>query len=443
MELAPYLQDALPAADRARVAAHAAGCALCAACLADFRAALQRLAPLADDASAADLAPAVLARLAADDGRAAASHAGPAWLFRAAAALLALLAAGTLGGWWLAGRRPDALARLPAGHPGLTVPPAAARAVPLAVLPPDDGPAIGQALAWLEASQEPDGGWDAARWGARPEFTVGVTALALLALGADRPAALAGPRAGTLRRGLDYLVRRQAAGGRFGPEGAGTMYNHSMATLALLEAWARRPEPAWGAAAERGLAFIRAEQRAAGGWGYTRGPRDAMNASVTVWQLQALNRAAALGFAGLRPGVERGLAWLEQTVNPAGNLGYRRPNDFPFGSDTLTAAGVLCLARAGVSADSARLARLLPAARAAAGRPAALDYCREYFLAAALQAADAAAGRPPRDRLRAAVLAGRSRTGPAAGSWEPCDRWSGAGGRVYATAMAVLALQAL
>ena len=441
-ELLSYLQGELTAADQARLEAHVSGCAGCAAGLEAFRGTLQNMELLAVETPALDLAPAILARLAEDDARAA-HGSDHGFLFRAAAVLVGLLVTGALGGLWLAGRVPGAQARLPAGHPGLTVPPGAAQDVPAAALPADDSMAIRQALVWLESAQEPAGCWDAARWGAQPEYTVGVTALALLALGADQPATLDSPRAVILRRGLDYLVRQQNARGQFGPDDSGTMYNQSMATLALLEAWARQPEAAWHAAAGRGLAFIRAEQRTTGGWGYARGPRDAVNASVTVWQLQALTRAGELGFADVRPNVNRGLAWLEQTVNPAGYLGYRRPNDFPFGSDTLTAAGVLCLSKAGVSADSARLARMLPATRAAAVRSPVLDYCRQYFLAAALQAAGDAASRMPRDHLRVAVLARQTRAGPAAGSWEPCDRWSGAGGRIYATAMAVLALQAL
>jgi hypothetical protein len=34
------------------------------------------------------------------------------------------------------------------------------------------------------------------------------------------------------------------------------------------------------------------------------------------------------------------------------------------------------------------------------------------------------------------------RGGPNSGSWDPSDRWGDAGGRVYATAMGVLSLQA-
>ncbi|MBN1674995.1 MAG: hypothetical protein JXR37_28390 [Kiritimatiellae bacterium] len=36
----------------------------------------------------------------------------------------------------------------------------------------------------------------------------------------------------------------------------------------------------------------------------------------------------------------------------------------------------------------------------------------------------------------------QTRAGPNAGTWEPTDPWSSAGGRIYTTAMATLSLQA-
>ncbi|MCX6997666.1 MAG: zf-HC2 domain-containing protein [Kiritimatiellaeota bacterium] len=69
VELTAYLQDELPAAGRARVAAHVSECAGCAALLEAFRGTLEKLEPAAVEAPAPDLAPAILARLAEDDAR--------------------------------------------------------------------------------------------------------------------------------------------------------------------------------------------------------------------------------------------------------------------------------------------------------------------------------------------------------------------------------------
>ena len=41
-----------------------------------------------------------------------------------------------------------------------------------------------------------------------------------------------------------------------------------------------------------------------------------------------------------------------------------------------------------------------------------------------------------------ALVASQVREGPERGSWEPQDRWAATGGRVYATALGALILQA-
>jgi len=218
------------------------------------------------------------------------------------------------------------------------------------------------------------------------------------------------------------------------------MYNHSMATLALLEGYARETNAAHRAACQRALAYITTAQRASGGWGYSRGPSANVNTSITVWQLQALLRADELGFANVRTQLTRGLAWLAGRVGETGRVSYRSANDFPNGSETLTAAGALCLLRTPTGRHDPRVTQMLALVRGTAAQTETLDYYRWYFVSAALAAADGGSD-PALNHLRSAVLARQTRDGTEAGSWLPGDRWSRAGGRLYATAMAVLALQ--
>jgi anti-sigma factor RsiW len=322
-----------------------------------------------------------------------------------------------------------------------TLPPSAIISEPstIASAPADRAAAVAQALGWLERTQEADGHWDTARWGAQRVYSVGLTSLALLALSADGRAATEQQRA-VLARGLDWLAAQQEAHGRLGPEGSATMYNHSMATLALLEGTALETNGAHRAACRRALAFITAAQRPSGGWGYSRGPVENVNTSITVWQLQALLRAEALGFAEVGPQVARGLAWLGERVSAEGRVGYRRADDFPNGAETLTAAGALCLLRSAGGAHDPRIAKMLALVRGTAALPATPDYYRCYFVSAALAAAGGGAD-PALEQMLGAVLARQTRDGVEAGSWTPGDRWGRAGGRIYATAMAVLALQ--
>lgn len=175
----------------------------------------------------------------------------------------------------------------------------------------NDGPFVAMALTWLSESQEPAGYWDAARWGAQRNYTPGISGLAVLALVRQAPAPLRGPHEETIRRGLDFLLSQQNADGCFGGLSSATPYNQGMATLALLEACALEDNPEWRAAAGRALAYIRSTQRSTGGWGPARDRGRPASTAVTAWQLQALIRASEYGWDDLDEPIERGLAWLQ------------------------------------------------------------------------------------------------------------------------------------
>ena len=429
-ELPALLLGELSAERATEVERHIVGCAACTEQREAFGRVLFRMRAASAEQPVRDLAPDILARLPAAE---AVWQRRSFWL-RAAALLLATVSLGTAYFW--------NAHRVASFDLASTLPPAAAinpEPITLASAPADRTASVAQALAWLERSQEADGHWDTARWGAQRMYSVGLTSLALLALSADGHA-LTPPQRAVLARGLDWLAAQQDENGKLGPDGSALMYNHSMATLALLEGAALETNGAHRAACQRALAFITAAQRASGGWGYSRGLSENVNTSITVWQLQALLRAEALGFAEVRPHVARGLAWLGERVSTEGRMGYRRADDFPNGAETLTAAGALCLLRSAGGASDPRVAKMLAWVRGTAAQPVTPDYYRCYFVSAALAAAGGGA-QPALERMRGAVLARQTRDGSEAGSWTPGDRWGRAGGRIYATALAVLALQ--
>ena len=429
-ELPALLLGELDAARAAEVERHIAECASCAAQREQFSCVLFRLRAPAGVPPVRDLAPDVLARLPVAE---AAWRRRSFWL-RAAALLLATLGLGSAIFWHHH--------RLASFDLASTVPPSAINHEPstMSSLPADRTQAIAHAIAWLERTQEADGHWDTARWGAQRMYGVGLTSLALLALSVEGAAVTPQHRA-ALVRGMDWLIAQQDAHGQFGPDGSAAMYNHGLATLALLEGVALTSNTANRAAAALALARITRAQNASGGWGYSRGPAGNVNTSITVWQLQALLRADALGFAEVRPHLARGLAWLGGRIGAEGRVGYRRTDDFPNGAETLTAAGALCLLRSTEGARDQRLARMLALIRGTATQPATPDYYRCYFVSAALAAAGVTAD-PALAKMRDALLAQQTQDGAEAGSWTPGDRWGRAGGRIYATALAVLALQA-
>jgi hypothetical protein len=418
-DIPAYLQNELSREQKLAFENHIAICASCAAETEQYRRLIGLLLQPLPAIPKRDLAPDILLKVQADGrsdfgGRTRAIASSPAFL-RAAALFLCLVTAGVL---------------FSVLHPRAR-----------SVAGPKYDQRVDAAIEWLCSAQEPDGHWDSSKWGAQKYFTPGITALAILAVLKQDPNAMGEQFAETIRRGLDYLLSLQNGEGRIGPLNSGTPYNQGIATLAMLEACDRQKNTGCKPAVERSLKYIQKTQLAAGGWGYPRVPDDSGNTSITVWQLLALLKAEAMGRTDVRPSIEKGMTWLDRVVDPDGTIGYNRPLNFPYGHETLTAAGALCfLTDKGRSVPTPHLVQVMKTLRNAARQKADVDYYRLYFITRALQAAG---GEDPEliTGLREALVACQTQNGVLAGSFEASDRWGSAGGRVYATAMAVLALK--
>jgi hypothetical protein len=309
------------------------------------------------------------------------------------------------------------------------------------------------ARQWLARVQEPDGRWSAARWGGDARFDPALTGLGLLAFldgGAVRPASGVADPAGRAARALIAL---QGPAGSFGEEFPGTPYNQGIATVAILEFLGSRRaaggdlEPS----VRRSLDWIRARQSRSGGWGYLESPEEP-NSALSFWPLQALILGRRLGLLDSTAEIERGFAWLASVSDREGRIGYRRAGELP-GPGTLNAMGVFCEALAGNASGIPETLRrrwrdrfhLASAEWRTQGAERGLY--GEWLFAASGAArerssvrGDAKSSSPagPLERLvRSQVASGDFR-----GSWQPDDRFSPVGGRVYATATAALALQA-
>ena len=70
-----------------------------------------------------------------------------------------------------------------------------------------------------------------------------------------------------------------------------------------------------------------------------------------------------------------------------------------------------------------------------------LDYYGRYFVSAALKRMEGDAARHQLDSMQHALAAMQVRQGSERGSWNADDRWSTAGGRVYATALASMSMR--
>jgi hypothetical protein len=325
--------------------------------------------------------------------------------------------------------------------------------------------AVSEALGWLAAAQSRDGRWDADEHGAGQEQMVlnqnrggagrnadtGVSALALLAFLGAGHSHLHGDYQYTVRDGIDFLLRSQAADGSlFGQSTLyAQMYCHSMATFALAETLAmtgdRRLEPA----VTRAVNFsIAAQNPSVGGWRYR--PGDSGDTSQLGWQIMALTSARRAGVhvpANTWARVERFLSTVRRGAR--GGLASYRP-DGP-ASASMTAEALYCrLLLTDMLGDTLDESAMREATDHLLASPPTSDRVNLYYWYYATLALHHRHGQNERaaeawktwnDAMTAAIVAAQISEGRDAGSWSANTIWGGYGGRIYTTAMATMCLE--
>ncbi|MEI6210795.1 MAG: hypothetical protein WCR06_04145 [bacterium] len=304
-------------------------------------------------------------------------------------------------------------------------------------LPVNTDRAAHAGCAWIARQQESDGSWDPVKGGGSYIFRPALTALASLAL-RQEPVRYANEIAAA----CSAMQHAQAADGAFGPEHAGRMYNHALATWALLAAYDNGRHPELKDAIDKAVAFIRIRQQPAGGWGYSASADAPANTAITAWQLQVLARAQQAGWSDAGGHLRKGLNWLQQRADKQGQFGYTASRDSASGTPTLNAMSAYTLLTAGSSRPelmqiaTAAMDHIRSTPQEIPAREADL-YCAFFTVAAW----EASGDRTRANAMRAGVCARRETRGANKGSWAPADNWSKVGGRLYATSLAVLTLQ--
>jgi hypothetical protein len=337
--------------------------------------------------------------------------------------------------------------------------------------------AIELGLKWLADHQDADGRWDAddymkhdprddvCKGAGGALFDVGGTGLAVLAfLGAgytDRGSIRENKYAKTVRLGLRYLMAQQHDDGVFGTRASQHwIYNHAIATAAMCEAYGVTRNPRYRGTATRGLEFILRARNPDKAWRY--GTRQGENdTSVTAWCVAALRAGQVAGlpvrvddaYAGAR-------AWLDEVTDPeSGVAGYNRrggsvarPQGLqdkfpPEKSAAMTAAAVYTRLATGqpqthplVRRGVRRCLELPPTWDIAKGKT---DMYYWYFATAALNRVGGGDWQKWSRQLRETVIANQTPKGNGSptGSWDPVGPWQFEGGRIYSTALMILALE--
>jgi hypothetical protein len=218
-----------------------------------------------------------------------------------------------------------------------------------------------KALAYIGSKQASDGSWSDGT-----EFTAntGITALACMAFMAEGSQPRVGAFGGRIDRGMEFMLNSfQISSGVIAGAGSGNttnrmarppgpMYEHVMATLALLMAYGDMPwrEKDCHDVLDRAIQTILRSQLkeitgGGAGWRYQVSKEGQADMSVTANVLWVLRIAKKCGYS-IKPGtIDRGIKFVKECANPDGTFRYRH-----FGlvaSPSLGGTGVIALVNQG------------------------------------------------------------------------------------------------
>ena len=166
--------------------------------------------------------------------------------------------------------------------------------------------AVASPREWLVSAQEADGTWNPAHWGGSAEYIPAVTGFAMMSLVSHEGEALDA----VVSKAAQAFRTMQAADGRVGAATERSIFNHGIATVALLKLYETGRFPELFTVVDGAVNHIRETQHATGGWGGGEG------VSADIWMVDALARASGLGWQDKGGHLRRGIRRLETAAAP-------------------------------------------------------------------------------------------------------------------------------
>ena len=301
--------------------------------------------------------------------------------------------------------------------------------------------AVDRGLSYLAKTQEKDGRWDIGKGGGQRGHDVGATAFALLSFyGRGERHDQECEYQDTVARGLQWLLSQQnrASGDLRGANPQGNaMYDHGIASLALIEAYGVTKDPDLRPRAIAAIEFMGESQHKEGGWRYKPGERGDL--SATGWYIMALGSAQMSGIPVPEKILSGARAFLEAVRGgpSGGSYGYTdSPGKRNSGRHGMNAAGFFCsqlLGASPIGASAFESAQLL----GSAGLKDSDLYYIYYGTVAAYQH-QGPLWREWREKMQGKFLEGQDQDG----SWQSGGGHGKAMGRIIGTALTVLCLEA-
>lgn len=345
--------------------------------------------------------------------------------------------------------------------------------------------AIDDALRWLRDHQSPDGNWSANAFDdecgkigdgyctgrGSVMHDVGVTSLSLLAfLGADNTDSR-GKYKATVKAGLRFLIDNQDRNGNYGNEEVNAhTYDHFLATLAVMEAYALTQKFTYKKSLRKALDYMYQMRNPSRAWRYADQSSDDMVAhpddvSVTGWAVMVLSLAKEYDIDIDEVAFEDSILFIEEMTDRKGRTGYYEPganssriegtaDTWPDSeTEAMTAVGILCrifadpeMTRKGNEAAIEKGVKLIldkPIVFDPDGNVGKIDYYYWYYATYALYQWGGSSWKAWEKDVGQVADHQRSKDdGDMHGSWDPqLDPWGVIGGRVYSTAILTLLME--
>ena len=333
--------------------------------------------------------------------------------------------------------------------------------------------AVLAALRWFKRHQSADGSWSFEDYdkncrqnppcekvcqhttsaGLEPEGAVNcASAFALLCfLGAGHT-----QKAGQFRQqvanGLSFMQANQKASGEF----SANNYAHSVATMAVAEAYGMTKTPALQTMAQNAVNALLATQKDYEGFNYTKNHGGRNDTSVTGWATMALKSAKSAGigvgnaFEGIANHMEHVTPEVKGDSYPtlAGHVKYTwysgRQGKAGHANARLTAIGMLCRVFIGedtngrvLRAHGYKMLEDMP-------KPKKTDFYKMYYATLAMFQMGGEFWKKWNETMKKILLDSQRRGGCADGSWDPTNftGWANdRAGRVFFTAVGCLSLE--
>ena len=300
--------------------------------------------------------------------------------------------------------------------------------------------AIVRALRYLEQHQQPAGGWNVDAFGGEATSATSLAVMAFLAAG-HTPGE--GPYGEAINRGVQFVIDRQEQNGLLvSRRGHGPFYDHGISTLMLAEVSGMVPERQSvqvRKCLEKAIRLILASQlipkqaNQRGGWRYQPVSTDS-DLSVTAWQLLALRAAKDIGCDVPAENIDLAVDYVKRCAPFAGRGFAYQPGSAP--TTVLTGTGLLALQVCGQE-DCAEVHR---AAEYLALRPLRFRepwyFYGVYYTSVGMYKRGGDDWANARPLLFQELMSNQSPDG----SWQSGNANEAPWGRIYCTAMAVLAL---